>query len=340
MSEQYTVLTQDVEESEHIEQFKSDVDSGLSGEPKSLPCKYIYDARGSRLFSQIMELDEYYLTNCETAILEANAQRICEEVWQPGLNVVELGAGDGKKTRILLECLIDKRKGFNYVPIDISESAVRGLTTELSARIPTVEMHGLVAEYHSGIKWLSGKVAASRNLVLFLGSSIGNFDRDESGVFLSSLRDAMGDNDYLLVGFDLQKDISVMRAAYDDALGVTAEFNLNLLMRINRELGGQFDKDKFRFHSMWDSASGAIQSYLVSREKQDVGIAGLDKTVSFESDEAIHTESSHKYTLAHINEMAKKAGLEVIENFKDPQSYFVNVLMRPMRSMRPMCPIR
>ena len=330
MSEPYTVLTQTIEESEHIEQFKSDVVSGFEGQPKSLPCKYMYDERGSRLFSQIMELDEYYLTNCEAAILGANAEGICETVWEPGLNVVELGAGDGKKTRILLESLMDKRKGFNYVPIDISESAVRGLTAELAGHIP--EMHGLVAEYQSGIKWLSGKGrSSSRNLVLFLGSSIGNFSHDEALAFLNSLRGAMGLRDYLLVGFDLKKDIRVMRAAYDDALGVTAEFNLNLLRRINRELDGEFNTDRFRFYSIWDPGLGAIQSYLVSLESQDVPIGGLTKTVSFASDEAIHTESSHKYSLSHIAEMAEGAGLEVVEKFMDARQYYVNVLMRPMQ---------
>lgn len=329
MQRPYTVLDHAREETDLIAEFASDVLHGLSASTKSLPCKYIYDDRGSHLFSMIMELPEYYPTRCETEILEANKENICDRVWTRGLNVVELGAGDGKKTKILLEHLIDRRQAFNYAPIDISEGAVKVLTGELKKTMPSLDMHGIVAEYQRGINWLSDNSATSRNLVLFLGSSIGNFSSHEAEGFLVSLRESMGREDHLLVGFDLKKDVKVMKEAYDDSEGITAAFNLNLLERINRELGGEFDSREFRFQSTWDPEAGAIESFLVSSREQEVPIRQLDLSVGFRELEHVHTESSHKFTPDEVVKLAGRAGFDVVENYYDPKRYFLDALLTP-----------
>jgi L-histidine N-alpha-methyltransferase len=325
----YTVLGSAREEERLIGEFAADVARGLAAEPKSLPCKYIYDERGSGLFSRIMDLDVYYLTHCETEILETCKDSICERAWSRGLNVVELGAGDGKKTKILLGHLIERRLGFNYVPIDISESAVRDLTRDLRTSMPEMETHGLVAEYMSGIRWLSSNNQGG-NLVLFLGSSIGNFSPAGARRFLRSLRESMGGDDRLLMGFDLVKDVRVMESAYDDPEGVTALFNLNMLERINRELDGRFDIGAFRFRSGWDPESMAIQSCLVSTGEQDVRIEGLDLTARFARGEAIHTESSYKFTVEAVEDLAAASGFEPVEFYFDSRAYFLDALLKPL----------
>jgi dimethylhistidine N-methyltransferase len=330
MTRPYTILEASPEEQLLTIKFAEDVIEGLTSEPKKLPCKYIYDDRGSSLFSRIMDLDVYYLTDCETEIFETCKESICEMVWREGLNIVELGAGDGKKTRILLEYMIERDLGFNYVPIDISESAVSELTRNLGRAMPDMDTHGLVAEYMSGINWLSCNKEECRNLVLFLGSSIGNFSPAEARQFLHSLRGAMGPDDYLLIGFDLVKNIRIMQDAYDDPEGITALFNLNLLERINNELGGEFDTDRFDFHSVWDPEDGAIQSYLISSREQDVRIHYLDSTVGFRKEELIHTESSYKFAPGAVAELAADSGFEVIDNFYDSRGYFLDIILKPI----------
>lgn len=327
MPEPYTIIEAH-EERNLKKEFADDVREGLARTRKSLPCKYIYDERGSRLFSRIMDLDVYYLTDCETEILETHKESLCAAVGGRGLNVVELGAGDGKKTRILLGHLVDRGAGFRYVPIDISESAVSGLTRHLKTAMPELDTHGLVAEYGRGLDWLSCNAEGCGNLLLFLGSSIGNFSPAEARRFLRSMRNAMGAGDYLLVGFDLVKDVDVMRRAYDDPDGVTALFNLNLLDRINRELGGRFETDRFRFLSEWDPGAPGIQSYLVSAERQTVPIEEIGESVTFREGEAVHTESSHKFTRETVEELAASAGFEPVEYYVDSRGYFLDALFR------------
>jgi len=309
------------------EQFACDVMAGLSAIRKSIPCKYFYDSVGSELFSRIMELPEYYLTDCEMEILDTYGHIISEKVFMRGMNIVELGAGNGLKTRVLLDRLLERGMCFSYNPIDISESAVRRLSSELLETPDCLAVHGLVAEYFEGIRWLSEKERC-RCLVLFLGSSIGNFCSRERESFLTSLRSAMGSGDYLLVGFDLKKNIEVIMRAYDDSLGVTAEFNLNLLRRINRELGGAFDVRKFEFRSVWDPQEQAVQSFLVSTERQSIHVAGLERTFEFDSQEPIHTESSYKFTRYGVDILASRTGFEPMGNFTDRKGYFMNALWK------------
>jgi dimethylhistidine N-methyltransferase len=270
-----------------------------------------------------MELPEYYLTRSEAEILSVYKDEIFRCIGTEKLNVVELGAGDGKKTKILLSHLIDRRVDFSYIPVDISEEAVRDLSAKLKRKLPELEMHGLVAEYFSGITWLSCN-GGCRNLVLFLGSNIGNFSAREAEEFLTTLRESLNEGDYLLIGFDLKKDVDVLQRAYNDREGVTAAFNLNLLARINRELGGDFKKDKFMFYSTWDPVAGAIQSYLLSTEEQIVHIAKPDFSVDLGKWEPIHTESSHKFSVGDITALARRSGFQVIRNFRDSRNFFVD----------------
>lgn len=324
----YTVLEARAEGTGNEERFIRDVLRGLGQEPqKTLPCKYIYDHAGSELFRRIMGLPEYYLTRCETEILKNHAPAITSPLREGPLNVVELGAGDGAKTRILLSHLLGSGMEFSYVPIDISESAIRGLASDLSQELPGLSTHGLVAEYSRGINWLSCREGC-RNLVLFLGSSIGNLSRDEAVSFLRSLRDAMGQGDFLLLGLDLVKEPSVLNNAYNDSQGVTAQFNLNLLRRINRELGGEFDLDRFSFHAAWEPERGAVRSYLTSNAAHEVHIQEAGRSFSFKKNEPIHTESSHKYTPLEISRLARETGFEVEEHFHDSREYFLDSLWR------------
>jgi dimethylhistidine N-methyltransferase len=307
-------------------QFASDVLTGLSRKQKSIPCKYFYDEEGSRLFTEIMALPEYYLTNCEQEILEKHSADIGNSVGCNGLNVVELGAGDGTKTSILLKSLCTEHS-VTYAPIDISEDALRELTSRLAGSMENLECKGLVAEYFTGIRWLS-RQNHHKSIVLFLGSNIGNLDPPQAKDFFASLWDALNDGDYLLTGFDLQKDVHVMSRAYDDSSGVTSKFNLNLLKRINYELGGNFKLDNYQFYSKWDPLASAIQSFLVSTTDQIVNIAELKRTFEFKKWERIHTESSYKFAPENIEQMASDIGFEIVANYYDPNRYFIDSLWR------------
>lgn len=309
------------------QEFAIDVLIGLSHSPKWLPCKYIYDERGSLLFQRIMELPEYYLTDCETEILGVYKEEILDNIGKQKINLVELGAGNGEKTTILLKEMMRKNIDVTFIPIDISASAIKVFTESLKKQIPGIHVKGLVSEYFKGIRWLSN-LNQCTNVILFLGSNIGNFEPSEADVFLSSLWNACNDGDYLFVGFDLKKDIQLLLNAYNDSLGITAQFNLNLLRRINKELGGNFNLEEFKYYSTFDAISGAIRSYVISQTKQHVVIDELSRMFSFKSWESIHTESSYKYLVDDIVKLAQKNGFEIIENFFDSRRYFVDSLWR------------
>ncbi|MFW5930963.1 MAG: L-histidine N(alpha)-methyltransferase [Desulfosalsimonas sp.] len=307
------------------DRFAEDVLSGLSLPQKSLPCKYIYDDFGTELFSRIMTLPEYYPARCETEILESHGASIAEKAGPGPLNLVELGAGDGSKTRILVKSLIDAGTSFTYVPIDISRAAVSRCEEHMCRDLPDLKISGMVSDYFEGLKWLSGQNHAG-NAALFLGSTIGNFPPNARRNFLDKLRRSLNPGDMVLIGVDLVKDTDVMVRAYNDTRGVTEQFNKNILARINRELGGTFDLDGFRYFSDWDAASGGIQSFLVSRRMQSVGIEALSKTFVFKPGESIHTESSYKFTLAQIKKMAAHSGFSVSGCYMDSKSWFADFL--------------
>jgi len=307
------------------QKFAKDVLEGLSRLPKSLPCKYIYDKQGTDLFQQIMALPEYYLTNCEIEILKSYGKDMMNMIGYQQINLVELGAGNGEKTRILVQELMKKKAEFTMIPIDISQWAIDTFTRNMKARIPGIRIKGLVSEYFKGLRWLSNQNKQS-NVVLFLGSNIGNFEPPEADTFLSSLWNACNDRDFLLIGFDLKKEIPVLLDAYNDSQGITDLFNLNLLSRINRELGGHFDLEQFKYQSNYDSVSGSIKSYLISQQNQSVMIDKLNRSFSFETGESIHTESSTKYQLEDIEDLARRNGFSIIHHFFDSRRYFADSL--------------
>ena len=329
MNQKYKILRSD-DEAAVVCDFASDVDIGLSAGQKSISSKYLYDAEGDRLFQRIMDLPEYYLTRCEYEILLKNRDRILQAIGSGPINLVELGAGDGKKTFLLLEYLIAEGLKFKYVPIDISQSAICGLTQSCCDFDSSMAIEGLVADYFDGLKWLS-RQNRLRNFVLFLGSNIGNFTQAEMELFLSGLWDALNGGDLVLIGFDLKKDINRIKQAYDDSLGVTARFNLNLLVRINRELGGNFDTDQFRHHCTYNEQLDAVESYLISKGDQEVTIKSLGKTYTFKENEPVHIEYSHKFSKNDIALLAHKAGFEIVDHFYDERHLFVDSLWRAIK---------
>jgi L-histidine Nalpha-methyltransferase len=305
--------------------FGQDVRQGLSRTPKSLPCKYFYDEEGSRLFQQITDLPEYYLTRCEFEILRNHGSELAALLAGGRFNLVELGAGDGRKTRVLLKQFLDDGLDFCYIPIDLCETAVRGLIGELKECWAQLGCEGLVAEYFDGLRRLS-TLDEHRTLVLFLGSNIGNFNQAEMRVFLHNVRESLNEGDLLLIGFDLTKDIPLIEKAYNDAQGITAQFNLNLLHRINRELGGNFRADRFRYFSHFDPISEAIESYLVSNRKQVVAVERLNRSFFFEAGESIHTERSQKFLESDVVRLAEETGFTVLRQWKDHRGYFLDSL--------------
>lgn len=318
--------------------FKLDVLAGLSSLHKSVPCKWLYDAQGSRIISAIMDLEEYYLTRCEAEIFELHKQALLDAVGPRAFDLVDLGAGDGRKTAILIDHFARGGADFEFASIDISVSASRELASTLGERFPSLRGTTLIGEYATGLAWLAQR-SARRKLVLFLGSNIGNFAPGEARAFLRELWLALSPGDLVLIGFDLRKDVERMRLAYDDSRGVTAAFNLNLLARINRELGGDFDLDRFRFHCGWEPRSGAIESYLISTCDQDVTIGGLGRTFHFEAWEALHTESSRKYAPSAIDELARSCGFEIAATYFDRYRWFVDALFEVIKTPGPR-PIR
>jgi dimethylhistidine N-methyltransferase len=277
-----------------------------------------------------MELPEYYLTRTEIEILNSKKRQIAEKIGDKEFNLIELGCGDGKKTRIILDEFLRKKHLFHFHPIDISENSISDFMDSLRIQYPDLRSEGLVSDYFEGLYWLSEQ-NHRKNVVLFLGSNIGNFTPLKAGVFLSSLWKALNNDDLVFIGFDLKKNIDMMVRAYNDKNGVTAAFNKNLLKRINRELKGNFELDQFEFYATYDAVEGAIQSYLISKKKQDVFIGELKWLFSLKSQEPIHTESSYKYLTSDIEDMADKNNFKIIENYFDSNKYFVNSLWKVVK---------
>lgn len=326
MSINYKILkSYDVMHSKAQQEFCLDVLLGLSQTPKSLSSKYMYDIEGDKLFQQIMDLPEYYLTQCEFEIFQHNKDQIADIIGNDRFSIIELGAGDGQKTKILLEHFLKRGMDFRYIPIDISETAVQELVGGFDQYFMHLNIEGLVAEYFDGLKWLSN-LNHEHNVVLFLGSNIGNFSCSEAKVFLYSLWNSLNDGDHLLIGFDLKKDIPLLMRAYNDSQGITAQFNLNLLRRINRELGGNFNLDQFQYYNNYNVHSGAMESYLMSCKEQVSYIEALNQSFFFKAWEPIHTEYSHKYLESDITFLAEEIGFEIIHQFYDTRRYFIDSL--------------
>lgn len=295
--------------------FREEVWEGLSSDPPTLPCKYFYDERGSRLFEAICELDEYYLTRTEQAILDRYADEMAERIG-PDAVLVEYGSGSSQKTRTLLDALPELSA---YIPIDISRSHLLKAAAELQQRYAYLTVLPVCADYTDSIR-LPAVEASGRTVVFFPGSTIGNMLPDEAEAFLGRARTIAGPDGGILVGADLQKEREVMEAAYNDAEGVTAAFNKNILAHINRTVGADFDLDAWRHHATFQSQEGRIASYLVSARDQEVEVDG--RRFSFSRGSRIHTENSYKYTLEGFQELAGRAGLGIERVWTDEERWF------------------
>ncbi len=306
-----------------------DVLRGLSATPKFLSSKYFYDDEGSRLFQQIMNLPEYYLTRSEFEIFSNQTTAIYESFTRRNetFDLIELGAGDGTKTSLLVDYFLKQNADFTYVPIDISAEALNFLTEKFRAQFPGLTMQTEQGDYFRTLKTFQQK-KDTRKIILFLGSNIGNFSKAQAQDFFRQLRAVMNDTDLLFVGFDLQKDPRIILRAYDDAQGVTAAFNLNLLTRINRELGANFNLENFSHYAGYHPIEGAARSFLISRKAQTISIELIGKTFEFAAWEPIFMEISQKYNLAMINELADASGFQVAKNFFDSRNFYTNSLWK------------
>ena len=311
----------------HLASLAFEVRAGLTATPKRIPCRFFYDEVGSRIFEEICELPEYYLTRAESEILQHRAGAIARRFAEP-IALVELGSGSSTKTRLLIEALLEHHGALSYVPVDISASMLEAPALQLLDDYTRLEIRAIAAEYQDGLRRLRADIPEAK-LIIWLGSSIGNLDRPGAARFMSRLRSGMNSSDHLLLGIDLRKNREVLESAYDDSSGVTARFNRNLLERINWELGGHFDPQAFDFRATYDEASGAVESHLLSRQEQLVGIDALDLRVRFGAGEAIHTESSYKYSLEEIDSLARSANFELLEHWRDSANRFSVNLFAP-----------
>lgn len=306
-------------------EFKNDVLQGLSKSHKELYSKYFYDSAGSNLFNQITRHQDYYLTNCELEILHTYKNKLSTILSNESFNLIELGPGEGIKTQLLIEQFIKDSLSFTYIPIDISKLYLEKIMTRFQNKLPSVNISAINSDYFKALEWLSVS-SEKRNIVLFLGSSIGNFDFLTASDFLRHLWEILHPDDYILIGFDLRKDIDILMRAYNDSDGITREFNLNLLKRINKELHANFDITKFNHYGTYNASLGAMESYLISNIAQEVYIGGLKHMFSFLPFEPIHVEYSFKYRLSQVEELARVTEFKILNHFFDSKNYFVDSL--------------
>ena len=306
-------------------QIAEEVREGLSSHPKQLPPKLFYDAEGSRLFEQITETPEYYPTRTERSILEQYAPAV---VAQAGTNLtlVEMGAGSASKTRVLITALLRRQLRLEFYPVDVSSSALREAVSSLNGDFHGLHVSPIVADYSQHMPRLLS--LPGRKLVLFIGSTIGNFEPEEARDFLKRLRHALAPDDTLLLGFDMRKDAAILHAAYNDRQGVTARFNKNVLARINRELGGEFDLSSFDHVAFWNEKKSRIEMHLESAVDQAVWVQDLGQAFYFSRGERLHTENSYKFSKAAIATLLRRTGLRLENTWTDPEEWFSVVLAR------------
>lgn len=320
MQEKSTVLTS---------AFEQEVYDGLTAQPKFLSSKYFYDEIGDKLFQDIMAMPEYYLTNCEFDILENHKERIAEiftNIKKP-FSLFELGAGDGKKTKILLRHFSEKDIDFDYRPIDISQNALDQLETAVIKELPSVEINTMQGTYFDTLADI-GKSNNKRKIILFLGSNIGNLLHPQAISFLKNMQEVLNEDDLIFMGFDQKKNPQTILDAYNDKTGITEAFNKNILARINKEMGGTFNLDKFIHWEVYDPETGTAKSYLVSKEKQTIRISGLDLEVNFKAWETVHTEISQKYDDDVVAWLANEAGLKITHHFSDENKFYKNYIFK------------
>jgi dimethylhistidine N-methyltransferase len=293
-----------------------DVVAGLSQDRKTLPSKYFYDERGSKLFDDICELDEYYVTRTESALMQEQVGDIASVIG-PNALLVEYGSGSSLKTRLLLRNLIQPA---GYVPIDISGDYLSQVGHSLQAEFPEIEVMPVVADFTKAFDVPSPINEEARRVIYFPGSTIGNFQQEDAKTLLAGMAENAGQDGGVLIGVDLDKNRDVLRAAYNDSKGVTAEFNLNVLKRINDELGGEFDLNNFRHEAVFNEDRSCIEMHLISTQRQTVNVCKY--SFEFEENETVLTEYSHKYTIDAFGGMANEVGLSVKNVWADTNNMF------------------
>ncbi len=309
------------------EQFLKDVLSGLSDKPKHLDSKYFYNDKGDKLFQEICTLPEYYLTLAERNIFEHQWEIILQIFSDDGLsfNLIELGSGDGAKTRELIAKFLNKQKNFVYTPIDISPDILQQLELEFKADFPKLKIDCAPGDYFGALHAMNN-TTCDKKALLFLGSTIGNYNYDNAVLFLKRIREELNQGDNILIGFDLKKDPYVILQAYNDKHGITRKFNLNLLHRINSELHADIDVDAFYHYPTYNPSSGEAKSYLISERDQTVTIRG--ETVFFARHEPVFMEVSRKFSLEEIESMARDSGFKVVTHLFDENQYFTDSIWK------------
>jgi L-histidine Nalpha-methyltransferase len=306
--------------------FIKDAIEGLTKIPKSISSKYLYNEQGNKLFQAIMSTHDYYPTACEYEIIEENVASILAPfLSQESFNLVDFGAGDGKKTKLFLRYLDKIKKPFHYIPIDISLDILQILEKDFKVEFPDLQILPLERDYFEAIYEIN-RLNHYPKLILFLGSNIGNLNTIDSLQFLSKLNQALYMGDGLLLGADLKKDPQTILNAYNDAEGITREFNLNILNRLNQELQTNFVKENFYHYPLYDPETGTAKSFLVSKIKQDIFVPTLHKPIHFESGEPIFLEISQKYDLQILHKWANETNFFVLRDYHDHKNYFLDTL--------------
>ena len=303
--------------------FEKDILEGLDKTPKQLPSKYFYDSRGDQLFVEITKLPEYYLTSAENEIIAKQREDILDsmDVKDRDVEVIELGAGDGHKAVSLLEPLRN-HTGLTFVPVDISKNALETVKERFDRELPEIQIQQEQDEYFSAIRSLNGK---KKKVVLFLGSNIGNLSEKQANNFMMELNESLAEGDKVLLGVDLKKSREVIMPAYNDQRGITREFNLNLLHRINRELDADFDLDAFEHQPEYDESKGEARSFLTSVKDQVVQVG--KEEIAFSKGEKIQTEISQKYDRSKLERILRNTDLRLVKTFSDSRNYFADYLL-------------
>lgn len=310
-----------------ISSMATDTQRGLSASPKYLLSKYFYDDAGSSIFQDIMQMPEYYLTDCEHEIFSMYKHSITDRFQENvmAFDLIEFGSGDGLKTKILLQALMEQDVCFNYIPVDISHKANNELVDSLKSEMPFLNVNARTGDYFHEVKKLNNH-SGLRKVILFLGSNIGNFNEEEIHLFLSQLSNLCQSGDKVFMGFDLKKSPAVILKAYNDPYGFTKRFNLNHLIRLNRELGADFKIDNFEQHTNYNPVTGEVKSFLVSKMEQSVYIADLEQSFYFNQWEPIFMELSRKFDYPIIETLAEDHQFKVEQHFTDSRNYFVDSL--------------
>ena len=318
------------------EEFRTDIVKGLSNPiQKSIPSKYLYDSKGSYLFEQITLQPEYYPTRTENSILEEYSTNILHNISKE-IILIEMGSGSSKKTKHLFDSILKKQDKLYYFPIDISFNFLDSVVNDLETKNQNIRVKGIPNDYINGIKDCNNilfennfKFDSFSRLIVFFGSSIGNFEIDEARDFLKAVRMNMNDKDFLLVGFDMIKDEFLIEHAYNDKAGFTAQFNLNIISRMNRELGCNFNLYEYVHYAFFNKEKERVEMHLKSKSDQEVRILGSDKIFQISKGETIHTESSYKYSEEKIQKLATRSGFSIEKIFSDNNNWFDLVMLKP-----------